>query len=77
MNVVTGRIETGLRDPLNRKGRQSTFRPGCFAWAEVVLAKSQNLEPKPTHCGRTELYIRSLTLMATLQAVLITADRSL
>ena len=27
------------------------FRPGYFAWVEVVLARLQNLEPKPAHFG--------------------------
>ena len=31
------------------------LRPGCFAWAQVVLAKPQNLEPEPTHFGRIGL----------------------
>ena len=32
------------------------FRPGCFAWAEVVLAEPQDLKFKPTHFGRIGLW---------------------
>ena len=31
------------------------FRTGYFAWVEVVLARLQNLEPKPAHFGRIGL----------------------